>query len=208
VARSVYDKTAAAPQFDVSRTRDNRGAAERSASRSVVPDGTALVAVLNDQIGEKQARDGDPFTLSVRSPSPYAGATIEGHVALEERFGQVPARANLSFEFDTIRMRDGRRYEFAGSIESVRTSNDDVFRLDHAGRVQDERSQTERTVEHTGTGDAIGAVIGAVAADGGGAETASVVSAGASGGSLLAQGSKDLELSAGTEFRIRARSRR
>ena len=117
---------------------------------------------------------------------------MEGHVVQAEHTGQVPRHADLSFEFDTIRMRDGRRYEFAGSIESVRTSNHEVVRLDHEGRVQDEGSRAERTVEHPGKADAIGAVIGAVAG----------------GGSFLVQGRTDLELSAGTEFRIRAGSRR
>jgi hypothetical protein len=208
VAKSVYDKTAAAPQFDVSRSRDNRPTAGRSASHSVVPDATGLVAVLNDQVSTTQARDGDPFTLSVRSPPPYAGATIEGHVVHVERSGQVAARADMSFEFDTIRMRDGRRYDFAGSIESVRTSNDDTVRLDNEGRVQDEGSQTERTVERAGIGAAIGAVIGAGAGDGGGAAAGSAVGAGAGAGTVFVQGRNDLELTAGTEFRIRARSRR
>jgi hypothetical protein len=207
VAKSVYDKTVAAPQFDVSRTRDNRAAAEPSTSGSIVPDGTALIAVLNDQVSTKQARDGDPFTLSVRSPSSYAGGTIEGHVAHVERSGQLPARVDMSFAFDTISMRDGRRYDFAGSIESVRTPNDDAVRLDNEGRVEDEGSQTERTAQRAGIGAAIGAVIGAAAGDGGGGSR-SAVGAEAGAGSVFVQGRTDLELTAGTELRIRARRRR
>ena len=207
VAKSVYAKTAAAPQFDVSRIRDNRETRGSSTSRFIVPDGTALVAVLNDHLSTKQDRDGDPFTLSVRSPAQYAGGTLEGHLGRVARSGQVSGRADMSFEFDSIRMRDGRRYAFAGSIESVRTSSDDAVRIDDEGRVEDEGSQTERTVERTGIGAAIGAVIGAVSSGGKGAAVGAAVGAGVGAGSVFVQGRNDLELSDGTEFRIRARTR-
>ena len=88
----------------------------------------------------------------------------------------------MAFAFDAIRLRNGRTYDFAGSIESVRTSDDDSVRVETEGAVQDESSQTERTVTRTGLGAAIGAVIG----------------------SVFVQGRNDLDLMNGTEFRIRA----
>ena len=206
VANSVYDKTSDAPQFDVSRARDNRARSDVPTSRFIVPDGTEVMAVLNDHLSTNQARDGDPFTLSVRSPAQYAGATITGHLGRVARSGQVSGRAEMSFDFDSIGMRDGRRYDFAGSIEGVRTSNDDAVRVDSEGRIQDEGSQTERTVERTGIGAAIGAVIGAVTSGGKGAAIGAAVGAGAGAGSVFVQGRNDLELTAGTEFRIRART--
>jgi hypothetical protein len=66
VARSVYDKTSDSPQFDV---RGNYPAAGASRGSVLVPDGTQLVAVLNENLSTKQSRDGDRFTLTVRSPS-------------------------------------------------------------------------------------------------------------------------------------------
>jgi hypothetical protein len=206
VANSVYDKTSDAPQFDVSRPRDNRARADSSAGRVLVPDGTEVVAVLHDRLSTKQARDGDRFTLSVRSPSQYAAGTIEGHLVRVARSGQVSGRAEMSFEFDSIAMRDGRRYDFAGSIESVRTSDGDAVRVDREGRIEDEGSQTERTVERTGIGAAIGAVIGAVTSGGKGAAIGAAIGAGAGAGSVFIQGRDDLELTDGTEFRIRART--
>jgi uncharacterized protein YcfJ len=113
----------------------------------------------------------------------------------------------MSFGFDSIRLRDGREYHFAGSIESVRTSGDDSVRVDNEGRIQDEDSQTARTVERTGIGAAIGAVIGAVSGGGKGAAIGAAVGAGAGAGSVFIQGRDDLELANGTEFRIRARTR-
>jgi hypothetical protein len=214
VAKSVYDKTSAAPQFDVSRRgrdisrgRDIDALPETSRGRFAVPDGTELVTVLNDHLSTKQARDGDRFRLSVRSPSQYAGSTIEGYVVRVARSGQASGRAEMSFGFDSIRLRDGREYHFAGSIESVRTSGDDSVRVDNEGRIQDEDSQTARTVERTGIGAAIGAVIGAVSGGGKGAAIGAAVGAGAGAGSVFIQGRDDLELANGTEFRIRARTR-
>lgn len=165
------------------------------------------MAVLQDTLSTKNARDGDRMTLTVRSPSQYSGAIIEGHVERVARSGQVSGRAEMSFAFDRIRLRDGRADNFAGDIESVRTTDDDTVRVDHEGRVQDEGSQTARTVERTGIGAAIGAVIGAIAGGGKGAAIGATVGAGAGAGSVFIQGRNDLELKTGAEFRIRARSR-
>ena len=205
VAKSVYDKTSNTPQFNVySGLRDAYASADASRGSVSVPVGTELVAVLNDNLSTKQAHDGDRFTLTVRSPSQYAGATIEGSLARVARSGQVSGRAEMSFEFDNIRLRDGRVHSFAGYIESVRTTNDDTVRVDTEGRVQDESSQTGRTVTRTGIGAAIGAVIGAVAGGGKGAAIGAAVGAGAGAGSVFIQGRNDLDLASGTEFTIRA----
>jgi uncharacterized protein YcfJ len=109
----------------------------------------------------------------------------------------------MSFEFDTIRQRQGRVYDFAGYIESVRTTNDDTVRVDNEGRVQDESGQTGRTVTRTGIGAAIGAVIGAVAGGGKGAAVGAAVGAGVGAGSVFIQGRNDLDLMTGTAFTIR-----
>ena len=169
-----------------------------------MPDGTQLVAVLNDNLSTKQARDGDRFTLTVRSPSQYDGASIEGHVAQVNRSGQVSGRAEMSFEFDRIRLRDGRASNFAGYIESVRTTSGETVRVDNEGRVQDDDGQTGRTVTRAGIGAAIGAVIGAIAGGGKGAAIGAAVGAGAGAGSVFVQGREDLDLMSGAEFTIRA----
>jgi hypothetical protein len=200
VAKSVYDKTSDSPQFDV---RGKHPAAGPSRGGVLVPDGTQLVAVLNENLSTEQSRDGDRFTLTVRSPSRYEEATIDGHLARVARSGQVSGRAEMSFEFDTIRQREGRAYDFAGYIESVRTTNDDTVRVDNEGRVQDESGQTGRTVTRTGIGAAIGAVIGAVAGGGKGAAIGAAVGAGVGAGSVFIQGRNDLDLMNGTEFTIR-----
>jgi YMGG-like Gly-zipper len=206
VASSVYDKISDNPQLNVySGGRDS--AARTARGTAFIPDGTQLVAVLNDDLSTNGARDGDRFALTVQSPSQYSGATIDGHIARAVRSGQVSGRAGMSLDFDTIRQRDGRASSFDGSIESVRTTNGDDVRVDNEGTVQDEGGQTERTVTRTGIGAAIGAVIGAVAGGGKGAAIGAAVGAGAGAGSIFIQGRNDLELKRGTEFSIRASGR-
>ena len=205
VARSVYDKTSATPQWDVyARVRRGTPAADDEGSGFIVPDGTDMVAVLNDALSTRQARDGDRFALTVRTPSQYAGATIEGSLVHVARSGQVSGRAEMSFAFDAIRLRNGRVYDFTGYIESVRAPNDDAVRVDNEGVVQDDTGQTGRTVTRTGIGAAIGAVIGAVTGGGKGAAIGAAIGAGAGAGSVFIQGRSDLDLLSGTEFRIRA----
>jgi outer membrane lipoprotein SlyB len=205
VANSVYDKTSDVAQLDIySDVRDNYPPAGASGGNFVVPDGTQLVAVLNDNLSTKQARDGDRFTLTVRSPSQYDGASIEGHVAQINRSGRVSGRAEMSSEFDRIRLRDGRASSFAGYLESVRTTGGETVRVDNEGRAQDEDSQTGRTVTRAGIGAAIGAVIGAIAGGGKGAAIGAAVGAGAGAGTVIVQGRDDLDLMSGAEFTIRA----
>ena len=205
VATSVYDKTSDRPQWDVyAGGRRARSSADAPGGGFIVPDGTEVVAALDGVLSTKQARDGDPFALTVSAPAQYAGATIDGALAGVARSGQVTGRAEISFAFETIRLRNGRVYNFAGTIESVRTSDGDSVRVDTEGSVEDEGSQTSRTVTRTGIGAAIGAVIGAIAGGGEGAAIGAAVGAGAGAGSVFIQGRGDLELANGTEFRIRA----
>jgi hypothetical protein len=205
VARSVYDKISDAPQLDIySGVRDNYPGAGAPRGNFVVPDGTQLVAILNDNLSTKQARDEDRFTLTVRSPSQYGGASIEGHLVKVNRSGQISGRAEMSIEFDRIRLRDGRASNFAGYIESVRTTSGETVRVDNEGRVQDESGQTGRTVTRAGIGAAVGAVIGAIVGGGKGAAIGAAVGAGAGAGSVFIQGREDLDLMSGAEFTIRA----
>jgi hypothetical protein len=205
VATSVYDKTSATPQLNLRAVaRDNYRGADTSRGAFPVPDGTQLVAVLSDSLSTTRTRDGDPVTLTVRSPSQFEGALIDGHVARVARSGRVSGRAEMAFEFDRIRARDGRAYDFTGYIESVGTTNDDTIRVDSEGQVQDESSQTGRTVTRTGIGAAVGAVIGAVTGGGREAAIGAAVGAGVGAGSVFIQGRDDLDLPSGTEFRIRA----
>jgi len=205
VARSFYTRT-----FDYARLDDFRGAgngyantASRYGSNSIIPDGVALSAVLNDNLDTSLTRDGDRFNLTVQSPAQYSGAVIEGHVVQVNRAGRVAGRSEMALDFDRIRLRDGRVADFTGAIESVRTTDGEILNVDSENRIQED-SQTTRTVTNTGIGAAIGALIGALADGGKGAAIGAALGGGAGAGSVFVQGRDDLNLTGGTEFRLRA----
>ena len=205
IVRTYYDRTSDVAQLNVYDTnREDTGVVGVGATGSfVVPNGTQIVAVLNNDISTQNIQEGDRFTMTVRSPGQYDGATIEGSVLNVERGGRVTGRSELTMDFDTIRLRDGRSYRFAGILESVRTAEGEVVRVDNEGAVR-ESNQTEKTVTRTAIGTAVGAIIGAIAGGGKGAAIGAVLGAGAGAGSVYVQGRNDLELRSGTEVTLRA----
>ena len=109
----------------------------------------------------------------------------------------------MTLNFDTIRLRDGRSYRFAGILEAVRTARGETVRLDNEGAIRED-NQTDRTVQRTAIGTAVGAIIGAIAGGGKGAAIGAIVGAGGGAGSVYVQGRDDLELEPGTELTIRS----
>ena len=225
IARSVYERTSDTAQADVyaggnttpgyyrsrdDRSRDDRqrdrrdGNSERRNGSFLIPDGTQLNTVLENDLTTKNTRDGDRFTLTVRSPSAYNGAVIEGFVRDAQRSGRITGRAGINLEFDRIRLRDGRSGEFAGTVESVRTTDGSEVRVDQESGVRDDDNQGTRTATRSGVGAALGAIIGAIAGGGKGAAIGAVVGAGAGAGSVIVQGRDDLDLRRGTEVTLRA----
>jgi hypothetical protein len=172
----------------------------------VVPDRTQLMAVLNNDLSTRYSREGDRFTMQVTSPIQYRGATIEGHISNLDRGGRLSGRSEMTFNFDRMRMPDGRTYQFAGIVEAVNTSNGESARVDNEGAVRDNDSRSSATLQRTGIGTAIGAQIGAIAGGGKGAAIGAAIGAGAGAGSVYAQGRDDLNLMRGTTFTIQASS--
>ncbi|PYP84105.1 MAG: hypothetical protein DMF61_21145 [Blastocatellia bacterium AA13] len=169
-----------------------------------VPDGARLVASLDNALSTRAAGEGDRFTMTVRSPSQFEGDVLEGYVSRTERPGRATGRAELTLNFERIRLHNGGTREFSGYIEGVRPSNGEDVRVDNEGNLSDRDSQTGRTVGRTGIGAALGAVIGAIAGGGKGAAIGAAVGAGAGAGSVFIQGRDNLDLSPGTEFTVRA----
>ena len=205
--RAYYDKTSDVAQLNIYESSPEYGSGNVGTTASgdfVIPSGTQLVAVLNTNLSTQTARDNDRFTLTVRSPSQYDGATIEGYVTNVNRAGKISGRSDLTLNFDTIRLRDGRTYRFAGILDSVRTPDGQNVRVDNEGAVREGDSQTTRTVQRAAIGTAVGAIIGAIAGGGKGAAIGAVIGAGAGAGSVYVQGRNDLELNTGTEVTIRA----
>jgi len=203
--RSYYDRTSDTAQlniYDTNREGNAGVGGDVATGTFVIPNGTELVAVLNNDLSTQNVREGERFTMTVRSGQ-YDGATIEGSVVSINRGGRISGRSDMTLDFDTIRLRDGRSYRFAGILESVRTPNGDVVRVDNEGAVRDS-DQTNKTIQRTAIGTAVGAIIGAIAGGGKGAAIGAVIGAGAGAGSVYVQGRDDLDLTAGTELTVRA----
>ena len=201
---SVYDKIDEVARWssvtsDVPWNAGTGGAQENF----VIPSGTRMTAVLNSLVTTKATQVGDRFTMNVTSPLAYRDAVIEGRIAQIDNSGRLSGRANVSLEFDTIRLRDGRSFRFAGVIDSVRAVNGDSITVNNEGTIRDS-NQTTRTATRAGIGAALGALIGAIAGGGQGAAIGAAVGAGAGAGSVLIQGRDNVELGQGTEFMITA----
>jgi hypothetical protein len=205
VVQSTYNKTSDVARFDINsgpQTYPNNYPAT-SNTDFVIANGESVIAVLDNDLSTATAREGDRFTAIVRQPFQYEGAVIEGHVSNVQRSGRITGRSQLTLNFDTIRLRDGRSSRFAGLLESVRTTQGDTVRIDNEGSIRD-NNQTTRTAERAAIGTAVGAIIGAIAGGGKGAAIGAIVGAGGGAGSVYVQGRDDLDLLRGAELTIRA----
>jgi hypothetical protein len=107
--RSFYRKSADAAQWDVhSASQGARYQTDAAAGDFGVPDGTRLVATLDNALSTRSAHAEDRFTITTRSPSQYEGAVIEGTVSSVNPSGRLGGRADMALNFDSIRMRNGR----------------------------------------------------------------------------------------------------
>jgi hypothetical protein len=115
--------------------------------------------------------------------------------------GRLSGRADMALNFESIRMRNGRTYPFAGVIESIRTVDGETISVDNEGTVEDE-SQTEKNVQRGAIGAALGAIIGAITGGGTGAAIGAAIGAGGGAGTVIAQGRDQLDLPRGTELTL------
>src|SRR5687767_552861 len=97
--RTYYDRTSDVAQLNVYDTnREDTTAATGGFGGFVVPNGTQLVAVLNSNLTTQSVREGDRFTMTVRSPGQFEGATIEGTVMSVNRSGRVTGRSEMTLD--------------------------------------------------------------------------------------------------------------
>jgi YMGG-like Gly-zipper len=206
VVQSTYDRTSDVARFDINtgpQTYPGDNNYPGTDTEFIISNGESVVAILDNGLSTANARVGDRFTATVRQPTQYAGAIIEGHVSNVQRSGRLTGRSQLTLNFDTIRVRDGRSYRFAGILESVRNAVGDTVRIDNEGSVKDD-NQTTKTAERAAIGTAVGAIIGAIAGGGKGAAIGAIVGAGGGAGSVYVQGRDDLILDRGSELVVRA----
>ena len=201
IAQSYYDRIASVAQWNL--PPQNYPNVRTVTGNFLVPDGTRVVAVLNEDLSTQNTRVNDRFTMTVRDPYQYRNAIIEGHVSNVDRGGRITGRSEMTLNFDRIRMPNGNSYNFAGVVQTVRSINNDDVRVDNEGAVQED-NRTTTTVQRTAIGTAVGALIGAITGGGKGAAIGAAVGAGAGAGSVYIQGQDDLSLTRGTEITIHA----
>ena len=160
------------------------------------------MALLDNALSTATARDGDLYTMTTRSPSQYEGAVIQGFVSTVNESGRLTGRASMTLNLRSIRLRNGRSYQFDGVIEDIRTPDGETVRVDREGTVDTHDSQTQKTVERGAIGAALGAIIGAVAGGGKGAAIGAVIGAGGGAGTVIVEGRDRLDLQRGTELTI------
>ncbi|MDQ1637886.1 MAG: hypothetical protein QOF62_1225 [Pyrinomonadaceae bacterium] len=205
VVQSVYQKTSDVARFDINTGPQAYPYPGNTGPNGdfAITNGETVIGVLENGLSTQTVREGDRFTITVRQPAQYEGAVIEGHVSNVQRSGRLTGRSQMTMNFDTIRLRNGGSYRFAGILESVRTTQGDIVRVDNEGTVRD-TNQTTKTEQRAAIGTAVGAIIGAIAGGGKGAAIGAIVGAGGGAGSVYVQGRDDLDLGAGTELTIRA----
>ncbi len=171
----------------------------------IVPNGTIVTAVLESEINTKASQNNDRFRATVQSPDEFRGATIEGHISGVGRSGQVSGRSNITFNFVTIKLRNGQVYDFAGFLQAIKDQNGKTVKVDTEGTAKGD-SQTKETAKRGGIGAGIGAVIGAIAGGVKGAAIGAIIGGGAGAGSVVVQGRDDIQLLKGSMITVQASS--
>ena len=146
--RSFYRKSSDEAQWDIYSANQGAPSQTDPGDDLGVPQGTRLVATLDEALSTRNARAEDRFSITIRSPSHYEGAVIEGSISGVNASGRLSGRADMALNFESVRMRNGRTYQFAGVIENVRTANGATISVDNEGTVEEE-SQTEKTIQRT-----------------------------------------------------------
>jgi hypothetical protein len=171
----------------------------------IVPNGAVVAAVLENPIDTKVSQNNDRFRLTVQSPDEFRGAVIEGYISGVGRSGQVSGRSNVTFNFTKITLRNGKEYDFAGTLTSIKDAYGKEVKVDAEGTAKGD-SQTKETAKRGGIGAGAGALIGAILGGGKGAAIGAVIGGGAGAGSVVAQGRTDVKLQQGSVMTISSSS--
>ena len=143
--------------------------------------------------------------MTVQSPNEFRGAIIEGHLSGIDRSGKVSGRSEVTFNFDRIRLRNGKTYDFAGFLQSITDQDGKTVKVGTEGEAKSD-SQTKETVKRGGIGAGIGAIIGAIAGGAKGAAIGAIIGGGAGAGSVILTGKEDLELKQGSTITVQSSS--
>jgi hypothetical protein len=157
----------------------------------VVEAGTRLSVVLKQPVSTKTAQPEDRVVAELADDVVAdgdvllpAGSEVLGHVVTSVRSGRVKGRARLVVAFDRIRV-DGRTYD-----------------VDVTGFDVTAESSKGKDAKIAGGAAAAGAIIGAIADGGEGALKGGAIGGAAGGAAVLATRGKEVELPAGSRYKI------
>lgn len=167
----------------------------------IVANGTTVSGTLENDIDTKVSQNNDRFKLTVTSPDQYRGAVIDGYIAGINRSGRVTGRSVITFNFERITLKDGKAYDFAGSLQSATDLNGKIIKVDTEGTAKG-GSQTKESVKRGGIGAGLGALIGAIAGGAKGAAIGAIIGGGAGAGSTVLTGREDVKLQKGSKLTI------
>jgi TolA-binding protein len=171
----------------------------------IVPNGTIVTGILENDLTTKVSQNNDRFRLTVQAPNEFRGAIIEGYISGLTRSGQVSGRSQITFNFERITLRNGQTYDFSGFLQSVADETGKTVKIDTEGTARGD-DQTKQTVTRGGIGAGLGAIIGAIAGGGKGAAIGAIIGGSAGAGSVIVQGRDDLELKKGSSISVQASS--
>lgn len=172
----------------------------------IVSNGEMITGNLENDIITGVTQDNDRFRMTVIAPAKYKGAVISGYVTGVTRSGRVSGRPEVTLNFETIRLVNGRTYDFAGLLTSITDTKGKTIQVDPEGAAKGQ-NQTKDTVRRSGIGAGIGAVLGGIIGGGKGAVLGAIIGGGAGAGSVVADGKEDLKLLKGTSITVQASNR-
>jgi hypothetical protein len=157
----------------------------------IVPTGTALAIVLEQELSTKTAKVEDPVVASLAEDVSVdgevllpRGAEVHGHVVSSVRSGRTKGRARIVVAFNEVRV------------------NSRSYTIDATGFDVTAGSSKGKDAKIAGGSAAAGAIIGGIAGGGSGALKGGLIGGAVGGGAVLATRGVEVELKAGTPYKI------
>jgi hypothetical protein len=157
----------------------------------IVPAGTALAIVLEQELSTKTAKVEDPVVASLSDDVTVdgeellpKGAEVHGHVVSSVRSGRTKGRARIVVAFTEIRV------------------NTRSYPIDATGFDVTAGSSKGKDAKIAGGAAAAGVLIGGIAGGGSGALKGGLIGGAAGGAAVLATRGVEVELKAGTAYKI------
>ena len=94
------------------------------------------------------SQNNDKFRMTVESPNEFRGAVVDGYLTGIDRSGKITGDLEVTFNFQTIRLRNGQTYDFAGNLQTVTDENGKTVKIDDEGVAKGD-SQTKETIKRS-----------------------------------------------------------